>query len=439
MLIGVSKAILRKLAWGRLEKASTSNNLETRQSAACAFLVMEDKTMVPLINRAIMPKEISFLRRTDLIKLLGRFGDNDSVEILRCLAKESDPRVSLAAIESLISLGKKDLVPYDYLINMAMGRDHVAGALRLLSLLNDSSLGLTYVFKAAIKDPRRDIFPMAVQIWAAQALADYGNRDIIPIIKDIILSPQDSWVLSRAVDILAQLNEPIDIPSLQALLTHSDENIRMTAAIILIKLGDLSGLTELESYVKQHSSLSVVETVSENLFKIEASKVNPVICRWFDSRSFTLKLIAANIMLRNGNKLGRGYLLRTASLRVDDNYFVRLWCIGQLLEKGIRDDSFIFTVLEAIKSKGVSPFALELAGDIKDERAIPLLGQVLETQTWPGRLVNWPWYHAANALAKIGSDQALEILEKGRKNIIEEVQIASVAGIIKMLSQEVNS
>jgi HEAT repeat protein len=342
---------------------------KARETAIGALSSLGDvRAVEPLI--AVLKDGDEFVR-TAAAEALGKLGDARAVEPLVAALKDGDEFVRTAAAEALGELG--DVRAVEPLV-AALKDEEVnvrKAAVRALGRIWE----LTDIVELGNRDSK-------VKMAAAEALGELGDvRAVEPLIT--ALKDEKVNVRKAAVRALGRIWELSDIVG----LGNNDSKVRMAAAEVLGKLGDVRAVEPLVTALKDEARY-VQAAAAEALGKLgDVQAVGPLVA--------ALKDEDMNV--------------REAAVRA----------LGELGDAGTK------SLITALKDGdgNVRKTAAEVLGKLGDVRAVEPLVTALKDEAW--------WYvreAAAEALGKLGDVRAVEPLVAALKDGFVRTTAAEALG-----------
>lgn len=245
--IGDEKAIKNLL------KTAQSNKWNVRRYSLHALGKIEECSILPFIN-ALDDEDCHV--REKAVELIGKWGDDNSLQYLKKVLNDPDPDVRKRAtlilekhqINSIKMQrpkikNKKLQSRLDNIIER-IGKDEAVEI--LIEFLNDKNPGMRHTAAELLGEigDKKAIVPLinvlrddssSVQWSAKEALIKLGKPSVKPLIK--VLDYNDSKVRMNAIDVLGDIGDNQAIPSLFKYLGDDNATVRQKTEISLIKFG----------------------------------------------------------------------------------------------------------------------------------------------------------------------------------------------------------
>lgn len=238
-------------------------NREFVVSDAAVLALAEFPTAQASLEEIALKKDYHAERRTEAVKVLGKFNNAAAIPTLLQILKEPDGGLSMEAVKALGQIQTQEA--YDELLKILQGDDVrlSRGAAGVLDRFGE--FGASSPLRDALKSTDKSL-----KQNAAHALANLGDlsaRDELVAmqtdkesklaclsslvkLKDSevyeslinMLNSTDEWERSSAAEELGDLGDARAIPKLIPMLSDSKWSIKLSAAASLAMLGDLRGV-----------------------------------------------------------------------------------------------------------------------------------------------------------------------------------------------------
>ncbi len=206
-----------------LLKAMSSNFLLIRLEAAHQLSIRKHRASVGHIESLMyrVPPPL----RSVFPQFFGLIGTSDAISILRSLMEDPDLAVRIEAVLSAARFERDDLLPSIRVLLTHVNVAEQEAAAYAIGLLKDSKS--LHRIKKLLRSSDD-----SVQITAARCLLEFGDASA----KKLLLEKARNLNLF-AIAVLGEIKEGADL--LAMLCQHSDLQVRMNAAIALVKLRDV--------------------------------------------------------------------------------------------------------------------------------------------------------------------------------------------------------
>jgi HEAT repeat protein len=225
-------------AKSQLEKMVTGDpNKSVRAAAAGALHVMGETRFTSLLGASLFDKDVIVRRNTATV--LGRMGEPGACKLLKSAAiRDEDLSVKLQAVEAMAILG--DTWAQRLMVNncRSVFDDERILAMMALARAKVEAAGDTfaYIYEKSSEPDR-----LGMRLVAARALAmlgDYRGRNVAEkALSYQADDPEKSATIRKlAAMALGEMNEPSSLAALQKALEDRDPDVRITAALAILKI-----------------------------------------------------------------------------------------------------------------------------------------------------------------------------------------------------------